>query len=63
MVISYNIIPYFYKLLLLFILLCCILCVVNVLHTYIFSFSQPSVYPGQCWAFPGQKGYVVIKVL
>ena len=23
---------------------------------------QPNVYPGQCWAFPGQEGYVTIKV-
>lgn len=23
---------------------------------------DPNVYPGQCWAFPGQKGYVVIKL-
>ena len=23
---------------------------------------QPGVLPGQCWAFPGDQGYVVIKV-
>ncbi|XP_065898946.1 sun domain-containing protein 1-like isoform X2 [Dysidea avara] len=23
---------------------------------------DPNVYPGQCWAFPGQEGYVTIKL-
>ena len=27
-----------------------------------FLCMQPNVYPGQCWAFPGQEGYVTIKV-
>lgn len=28
----------------------------------VFSFSQPDVYPGNCWAFKGSQGYLVIRL-
>lgn len=28
----------------------------------VFAFPQPDIYPGNCWAFKGSQGYLVVRL-
>ncbi len=41
---------------------CTLLALHPTLKTSVLSSSQPSIEPGECWAFRGDKGYVTVRL-